>query len=700
MQKFMVNKLRAFGVAAFTLLATMPPAMAEETLRIIVTAERTPEDVQNVPISITAITEQEIEDADITSLEDIARNTPNFSFFSSGDRSFSLFSIRGLSNASVIPNRDPVDFYVDGIPYNFPAFVNIDLPDLERVEVLRGPQSVLYGRNALAGAVNLITRKPTDSFEVNGAASYGSYNDLDLRASVSGPIIEDELFFRLAGNYGSRDGYVRNTLLDDGVNEQSGGSGRGKLLWTPSDNLEVALNASFDDHRDGAGAYVILDSDPFETEQDVDGFSDLVSNAQGLRVAYTHPDFRFTSTTSRRFSSNDLETDGDYSALDAAVRVIDKLSNTIVSQELRLQSPETAEQFEWIVGGYYENSQFDSEGNGLRYGNDVAALFGPTFPLPPGSLSLANSEANNDTFAVFGQVSYRPIDALTLTTGLRYESTNSTLEEFERTIIIPGLPDTPLLSLSDIDQDGDELLPRFTVEYRFSPDLMAYGSITRGYRPPGVNFGAGSEESATYDAERSWNYEVGLKSSWLDDRLAVNLALFHTPVDDFQVLQFDLIGNSFTDNADVSITGFELEARATPVPGFDIVAGLGLIDAEFTNFTNPFTGADAEGNNLQFAPDVTYNLALQYRSPQGLFGRLELQGLGTTFFDDANTLKQDPYAIFNARLGYEFDNTGIYLFGNNIFDKEYINQAFPLPPSAISSYGMPATYGVQVRARF
>ncbi|MFG6100362.1 TonB-dependent siderophore receptor [Leptolyngbyaceae cyanobacterium CCMR0082] len=698
----MFNELRVFGIAAFTLLATMPPTMAEETLRIIVTAERTPEDVQDVPISITAITEQEVEDADITSLEDIARNTPNFTFFSSGDRSFGLYSIRGLSNSTAISNRDPVDFYVDGVPYNFASFIDFDLPDLERVEVLRGPQSVLYGRNSLAGVVNLITRKPTDTFEFSGVASYGNYNDLDLRASVSGPIIDDDLFFRLSGNYGSRDGYLRNTLLDDGVNEQSGGNGRGQLLWTPSDNLEIALNTSFNNYQDGANAYVILNTDdPFETEQDIDGFTDLVSNDQSLRVAYTHPDFRFTSITNRRFSKNDVEFDGDYTAADAFVVTIEELTNTIFSQELRLQSPETAERFEWILGGYYESNHTDSINNGLINGDDIATIFGPTFPLPPGSINVANAEVNSDTFAIFGQMSYRPIDALTLTTGLRYESTNSTLERFDRSIAIPGLPDMPFISLDEIEQNGDELLPRFAVEYRFSPDLMAYGSITRGYRPSGVNLGPGGEDSATFDAERSWNYEVGLKSSWLDDRLAVNLALFHTPVDDFQILQFDLIGNSFTDNADVSITGFELEARATPVPGFDIIAGLGLTDAEFTNFTNPFTGDDAEGNNLQFSPDVTYNLALQYRSPQGLFGRLELQGLGTTFFDDANTIKQEPYAIFNARLGYEFDNTGIYLFGNNIFDQEYINQAFAFPPfGTLASYGMPANYGVQVRTQF
>ena len=678
------------------------PAVAEEVdaIRIIVTAEKTPEDVQDVPISITVITEQEIEDADITSLEEIARNTPNFSFFPSGDRSFALYSIRGLSNASVIANRDPVDFYLDGVPYSFSAFLDLDLPDLERVEVLRGPQNVIYGRNSLAGVVNLITRKPTNQYEFSGIANYGSFNDFDLRTSVSGPLLEDELFFRVSGSYGSRDGYVRNTLLGDGVNEQASHTGRAQLLWTPSDTLEIALNASTDDYRDGASSYVpINQSNPFETEQDLDGFNNLAANAQSIRIAYTHPSVRLTAITARRFSRNEAEYDGDYTAADAVVRVIDDLSTTIFSQELRVQSPETADRFEWLLGGYYESSQFDSVDNGFRYGDDVTTLLG--FPFPAGALNLTNSQVNGDAVAVFGQVSYRPISALTLTTGLRYESTHNTLERFDRTLSIPGVPDSTLFSLRNVEQDGDALLPRFVAEYRFTPSLMTYGSITRGYRPPGVNFGPGNEETATYEAERSWNYELGLKSSWLENRLAVNLAVFHNPVENFQVLLFDEIGGSFTDNADVSITGVELEARATPITGFDIIAGLGIVDAEFTDFTNPFTGEDSTGNRLTFAPDVTYNLAFQYRSLTGFLGRVELQGLGRTFFDDANTLKQDPYGIVNARLGYEAEHFSLYLFANNIFDTEYINQAFSLPPiGAIASYGAPATYGVQFRTTF
>ncbi|MEO0827582.1 MAG: TonB-dependent receptor, partial [Cyanobacteria bacterium J06642_9] len=152
--------------------------------------------------------------------------------------------------------------------------------------------------------------------------------------------------------------------------------------------------------------------------------------------------------------------------------------------------------------------------------------------------------------------------------------------------------------------------------------------------------------------------------------------------------------------ADAEITGFELELRATPLDGLDVIAGVGFIDGRFTDFRNPSTGAVFDGNQLPFAPDWTYNLAVQYRSPIGLFARTELVGLGTTFFDEANTLKQSPYAIFNARLGYEFENYGVYLFGNNIFDLEYLTGAFGLVGSASGQYGAPATYGVQFRARF
>ena len=696
----LINVQNGLLLASIPWIVATQPVEArsdEDTLRIIVTSEKRPEALQAVPLSITALTEQDIEDADITSLEEIARNTPNFSIFPSGNRFFTQYSIRGISNASSLASRDPVDFYIDGVPTGFATFIDFDLPDLERVEVLRGPQSVLYGRNSLAGVVNIITRKPTNTFEFTGSGQYGNFDDMNLRASASGPIVEDELFFRLSGSYGSREGYLDNTVLDDDVDHQSGGTVRAQLRWTPTEDWDILLNGSFEDYQEGAPPYVLLsESDPFETDQNFNGFNELTSNTQSLKASYTHSDFRFTSVTARRFSRSEFEFDGDTTAADSLIRTLGEVNNTIFSQELLLQSPEDIEQLQWTFGGYFESNQVNQFDNGIRYGAD-GALVG--FPLPPGASNVANVETNSTTFSVFGQASYQPIEALTLTAGLRYESTTNTLDNFERIFSIPGAPSSTILALDDIDQNGSEVLPLLIAEYRFNPDLMLYGSLTRGYRPPGINLSPSTEETATYAAERSWNYEIGLKSVWFDDRLGLNLALFHNPVNNFQVLTFDntTLGSSI-ENADVSITGAELELRATPLDGFDIIAGLGFVDAEFTDYPN---NESFDGNQLTYAPDLTYNLALQYRSLAGIFGRVELQGVGTTYFEADNTLRQDPYAIVNARLGYEAENYGIYLFANNIFDTEYVNQAFSLPPlGGLGIYGAPSTYGVQVKASF
>jgi iron complex outermembrane receptor protein len=676
---------------------TLSLSAPEPDIELIVTAQKRSEDVQDVPISITVIPEEEIEDADINSLSDIAANTPNFSIFNPS-RNFILYSIRGLSNFNFL-SRDPVAFYVDDVPYDYTGFLDIDLPDIERVEVLRGPQSVLYGRNALAGAVNIITRKPTNTFEFNASASYGNYDNLDLRAGISGPLVEDNLFFRLSGKYGSRDGYLENTFLDTDVDEQSGGTGRAQVLWTPTEDWEISFNASFDDYHDGALPLVFLEqSDPYEIEQNFDGFNDLNSNTQSVRAVYNQPNFRLTSITARRSSDRDFENEADVTIQDIITQIGDD-DSTIFSQEIRLQSPEDAYSFQWLLGGYFESRDFNIDADGFRYGADAVTAFG----FPPGR-SFVSAEINETIYAIFAQASYTPIDAVTLTAGVRYESYNGTLEDREN-IFIPadGSPSSPSgASFNDVEQDGDIVLPRFVVQYRFNPNIMVYGSVARGYRPPGVNYRAEDEQELTYEAEKSWNYEVGLKSSWLDDRLNVNLAVFHNPVNDFQVPvpNPELGLFQLVTNADVSITGFEVEVKATLIDGLDVIAGFGFANAEFTDYTNPFTGENFDENQLAYAPEFTYNLAVQYRTLGGIFARLELQGLGTTYFDDANRFKQGPVAIVNARLGYELDNYGIYFFANNIFDTETLNSVVPFGSFGnLATYGAPLTYGFQLRAR-
>ncbi|NJR66672.1 MAG: TonB-dependent receptor [Leptolyngbyaceae cyanobacterium CRU_2_3] len=677
------------------LTLSLSPAAAD-TLRVVVTAQRRPEDPQDVPISLTVLSAEELEDAQVNSLQDVAANTPNF-FVTTGDRSFNFYSIRGLGNSNVLV-RDTASFYVDDVPYdNVHQFFSGDLFDLERVEVLRGPQSTLYGRNSLAGVINFISRPPSEALEFGLGASYGNFNQRRVQLSVSDSLIPDTLGFRLAGVYSARDGFTENTFLDESADEQENVAGRFNLVWTPTENWDVSLNATGSRENDGTSVYVpINQDDPFEIAQDQSGGLDLSTNTQSLRVAYNTPGLRFTSITAHNFTDYGYIDDGD-GTIDNLGLSVNQLTQNIWSQEFRLQSPEEAERFRWLVGAYYQNRDFE-----IEEAIDFTPAGAEVFQLPSAGTDRSIAEYNQTTYAAFAQVDFQPIEPLTLTAGLRYENWRDQLSRSQVFEATDGT-ETPgsLNPLNDSTIDGDALLPRVAIGYRFNPNLFAYSSITRGYRPGTQNYRADNQASLIVEPEESWNYELGLKTSWLDDRLTFNIAAFYNDVTNYQVL---LPGPDtlFRDiaSAQARVLGVELELKATPFDGFDIIAGFGYSDARFTDYTNPFTNENFDGNRLLFSPEYTYNLALQYRSPGGLLGRLELQGLGPYYFDEANTLKEGPIALFNARVGYEFETYSVYVFVNNLLNTRYVTVAFPSGNDTLAGYGDRRTFGVQVQARF
>lgn len=674
-------------------------ADSEDTLRIIVTAEKRPDDVQQVPLGITVLTESELEDGQITSLQDIARNVPNFYFnpVNAGGNYFSFYSIRGVGNANFI-NRDAVGFYIDDVPYDYGGFLDFDLIDLAQVEVLRGPQNTLYGRSSAAGVVNIVSRPPTDELEVRAVASYGNENARDFQLSVSDTLIPDQLSFRLSGSHSAHDGFFNNTFLNRTVGEVSSFNGRGRLVWTPTPAWNIALTASINGDRDGAPIVVPFGiPDPFTIRQDFSGFYHADSNAQALRIAYTSPQLEATAITARRYSYQDSQLDADATEVDFYRRLA-TLNSTVWSQELRLQSPATAERFRWLLGGYYESNQFVGE----RVGFEFSPIAAAQLRLPFAGVNRTDYQIDRETYAVFGQVNYQPIEPLTLTAGLRYEASTSrlnrqrTFEVANSSLVLPSGA-----TFNGVGRSDGELLPRLAVDYRISSNVLAYASFTRGYRPGGLNPTAEQAAVLEYQEETSWNYELGVKTTWLDNRLTANLALFTNQIEDYQVLLrgFDAFSNQIV-NANARVNGVEFELRATPIEGLALTAGLGYIDAQFTDYTNPFTNENFNGNQLPYAPSYTYNLAAQYRSPGGFFGRLEIQGSGVSFFEDANRFRQDAFALVNARLGYEWDNAGVYLFANNLFDVRYMTTAFTALGQDYASFGEPRTFGVQVRARF
>ncbi|MBE9014155.1 TonB-dependent receptor, partial [Pseudanabaenaceae cyanobacterium LEGE 13415] len=582
------------------------------------------------------------------------------------------------------------------VPFDYGGFLDLGLLDLERVEVLRGPQSTLYGRSSPAGVVNIISRAPTNTPEVRIQGGYGSYNFREAQLTLSDAIVPNQLAFRLSGAYRAQDGFFRNAFLDRTVGDRNQLLGRAQLLWTPSKEWNISFNSYVLNNDNGDVVFTRRDGDPFATFKAVDGFNQLDSNTQALRIGYDGAGFRATSITARRGTrQNQLIGDAFFPGVDSLRSIID-IDSTVWSQEIRLQSPSTANRVRWLLGGYYESRAFNVNNDGIEFTPTGAAAFG----LPSAGLNRVRADQNRATYAAFGQIDYKPIDPLTLFAGLRFESSRLSLDR-ERTFETGGVVSITNPQIQD-QLTSSELIPRFGAQYRFSPNVAVYATIAKGYRPNGFNYRADTESVRRFGEERTWTYEAGIKSSWFNDRLTANLAVFHNDVDGYQVLLVDDFGffRNVT-NANVKATGAELELRAQVSRGFEVIAGLGYVDSRFKNYRNPFTGTDFSDNRVPYSPNLTYNLALQYRSPGGIFARAELRGFGRTFFDDANLVEQTPFALINLRLGYEWRNYGIYLFANNLFDTRYITTGFLFPPPRVTAgFGEPVTVGFQVRANF
>jgi iron complex outermembrane recepter protein len=693
-----VRTARGLTISVTPPVPVADTAEPDQVINIIVTAQKQPEKPQDVPISLTTLSQAEIEDGKIDSFRDVAANTPNF-FTTVSDRAFNFQTIRGLGNANFL-SRDSISFFIDDVPYeNVHQLLPGALFDLERVEVLRGPQSTLYGRNSQAGVVNIISRQPTNSPEITLGASYGNFNQRQLEFSASDAVIEDKLKFRIAGIYDARDGFTENTFLDDDANNLSSIGGRANVVWTPSEEWNISFNATGAGNNDGDNTYVPIDQeDPFETELDIPGNTDLSINTQSLRVGYSGTGFKLTSITARNGTNLNYNADGDYSSEDL-FEFDTRQETTIVSQEIRFQSPDDAERLRWIVGGYFQDRNYDIDPQQTKFSTAGGAAF---LGVETAGSSVTQGRYDQTTLAGFGQIDFKPIEPLTLTAGLRYENSDESLER--RSFVLSegdnSSENTPFI---DSSVNDDAVIPKFAVEYSFSSNISTYGSITRGYKPPTQNYSTDDPTLRDVEAEKSWNYELGVKSSWLNDRLSVNVAGFINDVSDFQVA---LAGDTgfFEDitNAEVLIRGVELEAKAKPIQGLDLIAGFGYVDAEYTDYINPFTGEDFEGNRLIYAPEFTLNLAAQYRAKFGLFSRVELQGLGNYFFNDDNSLKQASLALVNARIGYETEQYGIYFYANNIFDEEYLTAAFvsETAGSTLASYGDRRTFGIQVKSEF
>lgn len=574
-------------------------------------------------------------------------------------------------------------FYVDDVYY--PGF-DINLQDVERVEVLRGPQGTLYGRNTEAGVINVVTQKPSDQWTAKaglGAGNYGSYEGL---AMFSGPLVEDTLKMRFSGRYTTTDGYFKNNY--DGSDDVDGSDnfdGRLTLDWTPDEDWNFLWASDVQDYVGKYAEFAPLNGikdNPHEVDVDWDGRADKDAYDTSLRAERALQGMKPVSITAARSEDTLTENDVDFTSSDL-MRLHLKNDVQLFSEELRLAS-EDKRPFQWLTGLYvFHEDQMLQAQTEMRPGS---------FPFV-GSLYQKGDTETLGT-AMFGQGSYTFFDRLTFTAGLRYDREAKDYDYSWRGGAFIGVPDTSGSS----SKTFQAWLPKFSLDYAFTEDLNGYAVVSRGFKSGGFNLKA--DPGTPFDAEYTWNYETGIKSEWLERRLQVNLTAFYIQWEDQQV-EVPVYPDFTVINAATSTSkGLEAEVRAIPLDGLELLSNFGYTFSTFDEFE--YGGADYSGKRNPNVPGYTFLFGGTYRFRNGLFLNADYNRVGEHYLDLENTRTQGDYQTVDAKVGYAKDDYEVYLWGKNLTNTAYVTRAFYMSGAGqwYGRAGDPFTFGVNANITF
>ena len=654
---------------------------------IVVTARRRAEVLQDVPDSITAFSADDIAERRLERIDDFLAVTSNVRINNDQDTATNNIAIRGLG-----ANRNQaaaVAFSVDGVVLPDSDAFTIDLTDVERVEVLKGPQGALYGRGAIAGAINITTRRPTNEWRGEARASYQTGDAWRVFGAVGGPLAEDLLLARVSLSHRDSDGTIINQLTGEGIDRLRQTRASGRLILTPAPGLEFDFRAAYTDERGGAtwlGRFDVLGQTGGEIDEDVAGIqpsqdtpslTDRSVTDLSLLINYDAGFGTLTSITAYNDIQVFFRQDLDLSPFPLVPNAQQNRDTEAWSQELRLTSPGDRP-LRYILGAYYQHSTRDVVTSAVL---DLCLFLGSCFSGPGGAFAsagtlaapLADNRIRFNQYALFGQVNYDITPQLELTAALRYDVSDGRIDDFFSSLVT--------------EETFEALQPKFSIAYRPSEQLMLYATYSQGFKSGSFNpAAAGPAFPRVVGEETSRNYELGFKSTLLDRRLIFNGAAFYTEHLDPQIFQLDpatITQGSLNANR-VEITGFELELNARPVRGLELNAAFGYLDAEIDDFNGT---ALYVGQQMPNAPEFTLNVGAQYRFPitpsVGLRARVDAALVGRQSFQDFQFpqndqlyLYQPTYGTVDAQLGVEGDNWTATLFVRNLFERDYATSAF------------------------
>jgi iron complex outermembrane recepter protein len=675
---------------------------------VIVTADKREESLQKVPVSITSLSSRQVSDYRIWNSKEITAIVPNLYSANPGDER-NVTSVRGIVSSSYDP---AVATYIDGVnQFTLDTYI-AQLFDVERIDVLRGPQGTLYGRNAMGGVINIITRPPTNHADGYAEISAGNQGMVRVSLGFHAPIIKDKLYFGIAALYERKDGYYTNTYDNSKFDRQYGIGGNYYLKWVLSRPWSVMANVKHQINRNYGVFPLAIGTDqafahPYEVDQNA--VSKMIDNTLNISLSaiYSGDHFNFSSQTAYqsnyRYYTDPI--DADFSPYDA-LTIINNYGKPwnktkAWTEEIRFSSSaNTSSPWNWTSGAYffYQNSPSKQA---THFGAD-ASIVGS----PDSLYSILNTmKSERQGLAVYAQASYTLKQRWTITGGLRYD-----YEEDKLDVLSQYLKDPDPNPLFDIQPDTagkthfNAVSPRVSLEYKIATNNYLYITYSRGFRAGGltpVSSDPSQPPLYPFNPEYSGNIELGSKNLFFNNRLRMNLTAFYMTVNDVQVPTL-ILPQAITvikNAGKLSSKGIELELAASPFTGFSATYNFGYTHAVYDNLKVSQNGneADLAGKRQIFTPDLTSMLALQYNLPVNqkaglnLVLRAEWFSLGTTYFDLNNTIKQDPYNLFNAKVGLTAKHYGIYIWGRNLGDQKYISYAYDFGGVHL---GSPITYGI------
>lgn len=701
----------------------------DELSEIVVTAQRRSERLQDIPMAVTALGEAAFQRAPVTNLSDIQTSIPNVNI--SLRNGSGVVAIRGIGYDIVTAGADgSVAIHNDGVYQSRPAAALSSLYDVERIEVARGPQGTLYGRNATGGAINVISRKPTDTPEGYLDLSYGNYNAVTVEGAVSAPIVEDKLRARVAAKIEERDGWGTNLFNGKDVDDVKSRAIRGMLDFQPGDAVSFLLTGEYFRRDDSANALHFVGcvapvcnanaainrgywvpANPRDVNQDAQAGYRPEQYGLSLTSNIELPFADLSAISGYRNGKSYFFGEFDGTAQPGSFATREENYHTF-SQEVQLGRSFDA--VDWIVGAFYFDEKNYARTNGQF----------PPFLAPALSRIFQGGTLFTKAYAAFGELSYHITPDLTVTAGGRYSRERKRVEdEFIFTngpanavgrpatptaavpcVVCRGLPDTSRFSA---------FTPKFGAQYKISSRQMVYVNVQKGFKSGGFAVGA---VTPAFKPETIWSYEAGLKADWFDRALTTNIAIYHYDYEDLQVGQIVGTATEIRNAASAKIDGVEAEIRLA-VSDHVTLDGFGAYNhARFTSYTapNPAINAalplDLSGNLLSNAPKWTGKIGAEYNidAPGGsLTWRGEMFTSSRVYFSPFNNLtnSQKPYTLLNASLRFDADDdwyASLYAnnIGNRLVKSGSIVSSGAVGAFVAAQYLPPRMYGLKIGKQF